>query len=83
MNSFENKISYIIYNNLNSDNTVSVVLKEKIKKELILEFQSEQDKNLINLLELCKIVEKEKNGLLFIEKMIINLISKKIDNKYL
>jgi hypothetical protein len=82
MNSIENKISYIIYNNLNSDDTVSIVLKEKIKKELILEFQSEQDKNLINLLELCKIVEKEKNGLLFIEKMIINLISKKIDNKY-
>ncbi len=77
MNSFENKISYIIYNNLNSDDTASVVLKEKIKKELILEFESEQDKNLINLLELCKIVEKEKNGLLFIEKMIINLISKK------
>jgi hypothetical protein len=77
MNSFEKKIDYIIYNNLKNAEITSPTLQEQIKKELIKEFESEQNKNLINLLELCKIVEKEKNGLLFIEEMIINLISNK------
>ena len=77
MNSIENKIDYIICNNLKSFGITSLELQNKIKQQLIKEFESEQNKNLINLLELCKIVEKEKNGLLFIKEMIINLISNK------
>ena len=77
MNSIESKIDFIIYNQLRSYGINSTELQDKLKKEIIKEIDQELDKNLINLLEICKIVKNEKNGLLFIEELIINLISKK------
>jgi hypothetical protein len=49
---------------------------EKLAKsnKVNVDYKREEIKTLQNLLEICELVREEKNGLLFIEKMIKNLI---------
>lgn len=74
MKELEYNFKRIIDVNFESVGIESDELKKKIVLELSIEVQKIQRKNLQNLLEFCKIVEKEEKGLLFIRKMIINLI---------
>lgn len=78
MNNLEYRLENLLDSNFKAIGLNSIQFKDHIKKEILNEFKKEYNNNLINLLEFCKIVEKEKNGLLFIEKMIENLI---LENK--
>ena len=70
MNNLEYRLENLLDSNFKAIGLNSIQFKDHIKKEILNEFKKEYNNNLINLLEFCKIVEKEKNGLLFIEKMI-------------
>jgi hypothetical protein len=48
--------------------------KLALSSKVNIDYKREEIKTLQNLLEICELVREEKNGLLFIEKMIKNLI---------
>jgi len=48
--------------------------KLALSSKVNIDYKREEIKTLQNILEFCELVREEKNGLLFIEKMINNLI---------
>lgn len=74
MSELEKKINTIIKENLYSVGIISEDLSDKLSSQIINEFRRENKKNFENLLEFCKLVEKEEKGLLFIMNMINNII---------
>lgn len=74
MSELEKKINTIIKENLYSVGIISEDLSDKLSSKIINEFRRENKKNFENLLEFCKLVEKEEKGLLFITNMINNII---------
>jgi hypothetical protein len=48
--------------------------KLALSNKVNVDYKREEIKTLQNILEFCELVREEKNGLLFIEKMIKNLI---------
>lgn len=74
MNNLNFRLEKLLDVNFKAIGLDSIQFRDHLKKEIISELTRDYNNNLINLLEFCKIVEKEKNGLLFIEKMIESLI---------
>ena len=74
MENLKRKIIQILDNNLNDKNLNFIDLQFKIADEIMKEIVNNQNDNYNNILDFCEIVDEEKNGLLFIKKMIRNLI---------
>lgn len=74
MENLQRKIAEILNKNINDKNPYSVDLHFKITDQIMREIINHQNDNYNSILDFCEIVDKEKNGLLFIKKMIRNLI---------
>ena len=61
MKNLEFKIEKILDDNFKTFGLNSTPLKEQLRSSIINEIKRDYNNNLINLLEFCKIVEKEKN----------------------
>jgi len=74
MKELETKISKILEEHFNIVGIQSKVMVNEISSEILTQVKSHNKKNLENLLEFCKLVEKEEKGLLFIRNMISTII---------
>lgn len=74
MEDLKKKIKHVIDLNFDAVGINSNHLKLEMANQIIKLCHDHNKKNLENLLDFCKIVEKEENGLLFIKKMINNII---------
>lgn len=74
MENLQRKINDIVRENVHNKNLDCSDLEFKMTNEIMVEILKYQNSNYNNILEFCEILDGEKNGLLFIKKMIRNLI---------